>query len=436
MKNRENTISKIIDLILIFIGVVMLYMLPHIIEGDGRVRYHALTELLKGEKLSAIKYSLIGPIFSTPLYFLGYFYESPKWWCERYNFILFVLGLACIYKILVHQVDNALLRKFIIILILGSMFPLHITANYGEVFTVILVAVGILAIQYGYTFTGWISIILGVANTPATIVGLGFVVLALIWKSKKVRFVLALGVVLGIILFEAWFRSGGIISYSGDRGYATIEPFSGQPGFSYPLFFGLISILFSFGKGIIWFSPGLLLRVKKEWPGMSEKLYESYQLWLFFLLGLVLVYSKWWSWNGGWFWGPRFFLFASIPASFAIAANLQVQHKSIKFNLFIIAILLLSFWVGVNGPVFGLNTLLVCQENGYWLDSLCLYVPEFGVLFRPFVEVESQLTLKNILFIVLNSIVFIYLALPIIIQLWRDITTKFLEVKQGFQLQF
>jgi hypothetical protein len=333
-------------------------------------------------------------------------------------------------------VDNALLRKFIIILILGSMFPLHITANYGEVFTAILVAVGILAIQYGYTVTGWISIILGVANTPATIVGLGFVVLALIWKSKKVRFVLALGVVLGIILFEAWFRSGGVISYSGDRGYATIEPFSGQPGFSYPLFFGLISILFSFGKGIIWFSPGLLLRVKKELPGMSEKLYESYQLWLFFLLGLVLVYSKWWSWNGGWFWGPRFFLFASIPASFAIAVNLQIQHKSIKFNLFIIIILLLSFWVGVNGPVFGLNTLLVCQENGYWLDPLCLYVPEFGVLFRPFVEVEGQLTLKNILFIMLNSIVFIYLALPVIIQLWRDITAKFLEVKQDFRLQF
>jgi hypothetical protein len=350
--------------------------------------------------------------------------------------ILFVLGLACIYKILVHQVDNALLKKFIIILILCSMFPLHITANYGEVFTAILVAVGILAIQDGYTFTGWISIILGVANTPATIVGLGFVVLALIWESKKVRFVLTLGVVLGIILFEAWFRSGGIISYSGDRGYATIEPFSGQPGFSYPLFFGLISILFSFGKGIIWFSPGLLLRVKKELPGMSEKLYESYQLWLFFLLGLVLVCSKWWSWNGGWFWGPRFFLFASIPASFAIAANLQVQHKSIKFNLFIIVILLLSFWVGVNGPVFGLNTLLVCQENGYWLDPLCLYVPEFGVLFRPFVEVAGQLTLKNILFIVLNSIVFIYLALPVIIQLWRDITAKFLEVKQGFRLQF
>jgi hypothetical protein len=92
--------------------------------------------------------------------------------------------------------------------------------------------------------------------------------------------------------------------------------------------------------------------------------------------------------------------------------------------------------VGVNGPVFGLNTLLVCQENGYWLDSLCLYVPEFGVLFRLFVEVEGQLTLKNILFIVLNTIVFIYLALPVISQLWRDVTAKFLEVKQGFRLQF
>jgi hypothetical protein len=54
MKSRENAIRKIIELALIFIGVVMLYMLPHIIEGDGMVCYHALTELLKGEKLDSL----------------------------------------------------------------------------------------------------------------------------------------------------------------------------------------------------------------------------------------------------------------------------------------------------------------------------------------------------------------------------------------------
>ena len=40
-------------------------------------------------------------------------------------------------------------------------------------------------------------------------------------------------------------------------------PYSGRQGFSYPFFLGLISILFSFGKGLIWFSPGLLLPVRR-----------------------------------------------------------------------------------------------------------------------------------------------------------------------------
>ncbi len=437
MKNKRGMLVKVCDYVLISLGLVMFFNLPHRINSDGLERYMALAELLTGGKVSNTKFSLIGPIFSTPLYFLGNFYQSARWWCERYNFVLFVLGLVCIHMLLFRKVDNAFLRQFIIILIFGSMFSQHQMDYFGEVFTAILVGVGMLAVTQGYVFSGWASIILGVANTPATLVGLGFVVLALVLKYKKGRYILILGLTLAVILLESWFRSGGIFSYSGNGGYATFMPYSGRAGFSYPLFFGLLSILFSFGKGIFWFAPGLLMRVKKGLPGLSAAFRETYQLWILFLVGLVLVYSKWWSWYGGWYWGPRFFLFASIPASFALAANLHDQERSAKLNLAILAILSWSLWVGLDGAVFGQNNMSVCIANDYKLEALCWYVPEFGALFRPFVDMGDKiLSIKTISFCLLYLIVFFRLALPVFAQLWRVGIARLMELKQGFRLQF
>ena len=37
---------------------------------------------------------------------------------------------------------------------------------------------------------------------------------------------------------------------------------------------------------------------------------------------------KWWAWPGGWFWGPRFLLYASIPASVALRDPLSDEDAS------------------------------------------------------------------------------------------------------------
>ena len=43
-------------------------------------------------------------------------------------------------------------------------------------------------------------------------------------------------------------------------GFRTALPYSGQPGFSYPFFFGVLSVLFAFGRGLVFFAPGLFAR--------------------------------------------------------------------------------------------------------------------------------------------------------------------------------
>src|SRR2546430_10361340 len=44
---------------------------------------------------------------------------------------------------------------------------------------------------------------------------------------------------------------------------------------------------------------------------------------LFRSAGIVLVYGTWWAWYGGFTWGPRFLIFASLPASLLLAAQIR-----------------------------------------------------------------------------------------------------------------
>src|SRR5205807_5306345 len=65
----------------------------------------------------------------------------------------------------------------------------------------------------------------------------------------------------------------------------------------------LASILFSFGKGLLFFAPGLLL-VRAAWrkaPHQEARDFLAYSL--LFLAGLVLVFSNCVEWSGGWTWG-------------------------------------------------------------------------------------------------------------------------------------
>src|ERR1700694_4877170 len=145
---------------LTLIGLLtMLLCLPFKIQNDGFARLQAISDLLEHGKLSDMRYSIVGPAFSSPLWFLGKLYQTPEWWLARYNFILFVIGLLFIYVLLKDRVERGLIRKFFIILIAGSMFSNHLSTYYGEVFTALLVGVGIVAAVIGPRLGGWIAIV-------------------------------------------------------------------------------------------------------------------------------------------------------------------------------------------------------------------------------------------------------------------------------------
>ena len=248
---------------------VFLFQLKFHIVSDGMTRFRALEMLFNRGELSGMAYSIIGPLFSSPIYLIGKLIGSPQVLCAKYNFFLFVLGLFLINKILKDYLDGSTRRKFYLILILGSMFPQHLSMYFGEVFTAVLVGFGILAvITKKYVKLGYITIILGAANIPASAIGLLLVVLVLIFKRKRWGYALIFLTVIVIILAEAWIRRGSPFNtgYHQNAGYRTFMPYSGLPEFSYPFFSWFYIYPSILWKRYLLFCPGNVSSCPETFP--------------------------------------------------------------------------------------------------------------------------------------------------------------------------
>ena len=428
-----------IETSLIVIGFVFaFFVLRHSgIYGDGILRFQELGDLLEHGQFLNTKYSLVGPLFSAPLWLLGRVVETSVWWCERYNVLVLAAGMLGFYFILRPHLEGATIRRFMLIVLTASMFPNHLKWYYGEVFTAICVGVGLAAAVFGPTLGGWVAVVLGVANTPATLVGLGCVALKRVVDTRRVLYVAAPVATGLVIMGENWLKRGNPLS------------FRYEAGFTYPWVFGVLSILFSFGEGLVFFAPGLLLWLRGRaaaMDGASKQLISLYGLWIAYLVGMIAVYAGWYDWSGGWFWGPRFFLFASIPASLALALRLGARNRSLAANLMTLGVLLLSCWVGLNGAIFGTTSLdahfqgFDCVLNGTWRDNLCYYAPELSVLWQPFIvasgvhwhwaafKAVEQVGARELLWALYSLVVFAYLLVPLL----RTIAYQLAEVARDY----
>ena len=106
---------------------------------------------------------------------------------------------------------------------------------------------------------------------PATAVGLALAAGVLCGHRRRLRYLALPALAGGLILLEHLLRRGEPFAggYTSEAGHPTVLPYSGLPGFSYPLFFGLLSVLFSFGKGLVFFAPSLFARYPGVRPGSA-----------------------------------------------------------------------------------------------------------------------------------------------------------------------
>jgi hypothetical protein len=402
--------TAVVETALIVIGVLLLaFGQEQQLGGDGLARWEAVRQLFEHGQVSNTIYSLIGPVFSLPLWAIGTAVGALDPVLRYYNVALFGLSLVALYFLLRRLVEAELVRRFLLLVVAGSMIAPHVRNFYGEVFTLVAVGAGLAAVVTGWQKSGWAAVILGAANTPASLVGLGLVAAGESVRFKRLRYLLP--AILGgvIVLAEIGLRRSFDAEYTNNVVIAkTVMPYSGLDGFSYPFLFGLLAILLSFGKGLVFYLPGLLLPV---WRSLTDKLQRLYLLWILFLAGLVLAYASWWSWYGGDYWGPRFFVFGILPASLALAVALTFP-RGLLYNFATLAVLALAIWIGADSLVLGSYFPPECFIGYYQYAYVCHFTAEFSQLWYPFVR-PPALTTGQIFEFFYYGAVFVWLAVPL-----------------------
>ena len=278
---------KRVENFLLFWGFALLFAGSRHYSGDAAVRYKEISQFFEHGSYS-ISYSILGPMFSAPLYWLAKIVRPEKVQnlTGYYNTVIFTLSALFMGRFISRQVNAGFARKFLLILLSASMFPFHARDFLGEVFTALAVAIGCISWAHNSAKGSWL-VLFGVVNTPATGVGLGFISLFQSLRLKRLIYLIMPLVALMLIVLENRFKFGywTLNSYAGNRGFRTDLPYSGLPEFSYPMFFGLLSLLFSFGKGLVFLRLVylFLLRLKIKIP--IEPLWPGIKFWSCLLSG-------------------------------------------------------------------------------------------------------------------------------------------------------
>ena len=425
---------------LIVVGFVVLFFgLPHALFGDDPSRFDDIQRLIHHGELSDGPYSLVMPLLSAPFQLLVGALGKPEMWAAtRFNVIVVAAGTLAALGMLRGRAEPALLRKVVLVLLFASFMTNRLRDYNAEVLTATLATLGIIAITTRRrVWLGWALIVIGVVNTPGALGGLALLAVVQVVRERRLRWLLAPVAAVLLVGAEAWIRRGSPTDtgYGGDHGFPTMLPYSGRPGFSYPFLLGVASILFSFGRGLMYFAPGLMLWLLQR---TRELLRGSRELVLalgLFLAGLVLAYAKWWAWYAGVAWGPRFFTFAAVPASLFLAVRLYRPQRSFVGDGVTLLVLVLSGWVAVTGALGDMSRLSVCFDNNYALEAFCWYVPEYSGLWQPFLGFP-KLTTSSEITLAFCAVVFVWLAVPIVAGMLRSArdSLRSAEPLRGWQI--
>lgn len=113
----------------------------------------------------------------------------------------------------------------------------------------------------------------------------------------------------GVLFLAGLFSLVPLILYYNARRFGTVweTGYASKLDFSQPFAEGFAGLLISPGRGLFLYFPlsvfllAALLGAWKRERALSLCLLASFLL-------VPLLHAKWWSWEGGWCWGPRFFI--------------------------------------------------------------------------------------------------------------------------------
>jgi hypothetical protein len=407
--------------------------IPHTLWGDADTRFETLVQLVDQGKVSSARYSILHSLLSAPLYMVGKLFGKGSEAITYFNVLVFHLTIVALFFVLRKHVPRVILRRAFLLLLTASMFGYHVQTYYGEVLTACAAMIGISALAVNRPWLAGTSMCMAVVNVPSAFGALGLCYG--LWALRTRRWFHAAWPLVAaplLVALEYYWRRGWPLrsGYETDAGWSTISPYSGHGGFSYPLLLGIASLLFSFGKGIVVYQPGLILQ-HLGLPAKRDAVQSMLgRLGMAFLWGMILAHASWWAWHGSIFWGPRFLLIAAMPASFALAMHLSSkQRRSVAVTLVLVGAVAWSLWVGVNATIIHEGYPEACTAQDCRYEPLCWFVPEFSPLIHPLIKFP-QYRGADLFYLYFSAAVVLVLIIPVLVKEVRELAVQALARSQ------
>jgi len=205
----------------------------------------------------------------------------------------------------------------------------------------------------------------------------------LLSKKTPVRFALvpAAGAGLGFFLYALY----NLLRFENPLNFGPPWVFSLS---ALPL--GLVGLLFSPGRGLLWYSPAVLLAISGFRKAAKTKLHEALLITALFFAFLGL-HSAVPYWHGGWSWGPRYLL-PVLPGLMALTGLLEGKAAkgllTLSFLGFLInAPTLVSYYERYYAEA---NEQGISDSELYWSPSRAPLLHAWGAASREITDARNQ----------------------------------------------
>jgi hypothetical protein len=189
------------------------------------------------------------------------------------------------------------------------------------------------------------------------------------WRALRGDALLAVGLIPALGMF-VWHN---LVRYH----HPLLTGYQGQ-GFTSPFHIGLYGMLFSPGRSVFLYAPptfvGLLSlrRFAVRFPAVAALVIGSF-------VTVVVFFSPWWGWHGGWCWGPRY-LVAVMPL-LVLPIGVHLLTPTRRFLIALGVVWLIALLVTIPGVGVDFNDYFIAVFRGdYAVEQKLWFNPRHSPL--------------------------------------------------------